>query len=128
MLRQAHEIGLGVGDFFTAILNGIHYLQKALIAGTNLEVLKKEADYQARLIARHSQGKESMPLGHLPSFIINLTCCICLLAMSQTYMKKFQDTINFLINKDNVQGEEGEDDEASGTDFAESVLYHKITR
>ena len=28
MLRQAHEIGLSIGDIPTAVLNGIHYIQK----------------------------------------------------------------------------------------------------
>lgn len=103
MLRQGHEIGLSVGEFSTAFMNGIHYIQKALIAGANLPMLKKEIEYQTRLIDLHSQ---SMP---------------------KSYIKRQADTIDAIINK-RESAQEEEDNEALYRDSRESVLFHTIVR
>ena len=55
MLKCGMELGLSLGDTQTALINGIHYIQKSLLSGMNLQALKKECDYQIRLIDAHSQ-------------------------------------------------------------------------
>jgi len=73
MLKQVFEIGLSTGDTQTALLNGIHYIQKSLVSGVNISVLKKECDYQMQLIGAHS------------------------LPMSKMYTSAWQETIALLI-------------------------------
>mmetsp|Transcript_14825 Transcript_14825/g.35681 ORF Transcript_14825/g.35681 Transcript_14825/m.35681 type:complete len:1443 (+) Transcript_14825:88-4416(+) len=104
MLRQAHEIGLSIGDIPTAVLNGIHYIQKALIAGQKLSVLKEDAAYQGRVIDRHS-----------------------LLKMSQSYLKNFQETVNALMTKEG-SASLGEETDFSHTDFGDAALFHVVFR
>lgn len=103
MLRQGYEIGLGVGDYSSAFWCGIHYIQKALVAGTKLSVLKKEVEYQTRLIEKHSQS------------------------MIKAYIKLFQYTINTLIGN-GESAQRNEEEEGIKTDFAECILFHEVVR
>ena len=65
MLKRGMEIGLSNGDTQTALLNGSSYIQKSLISGMNLLDLKKECDYQMRLIDSNSQPMSKMYMSRL---------------------------------------------------------------
>ena len=49
MHKRGFEIGISIGDIQTALFNYVHYIQKALISGSNLPALKKDCDYLIRL-------------------------------------------------------------------------------
>ena len=55
-IMTGFEIGLSTGDTQVSLINGIHFLQKSLLSGTELKTLKKECDYQLRLAEAHSQS------------------------------------------------------------------------
>ena len=72
MLKRGMEIGLSTGDIQMALLNGISYVQKSLISGMNLLDLKKECDYQMRLIDVNSQPMSKMYLSRLHQSIVRV--------------------------------------------------------
>lgn len=71
LLLLGFEIGLSTGETHTALICGIHFIQKSLLSGMNLSSLKKECDYQIRLIDAHSQ-----PMSKVCCYIIMLCVMI----------------------------------------------------
>ena len=64
-------------DTSLALLNGLHYVQKAFASGKNLSTLLGDIEYQLKLSDLHKQTR------------------------SKAYMSLFEQTINHLIDKDN---------------------------
>lgn len=99
MLRRGFEIGMSIGNISTALLNGIHYIQKALMGGVNLIDLRGEVEYQLRLIDKYS-----------PSH-------------SKAYISYFQQTISLLINKETSINQTVKDI-SSFEEFSEALAFH----
>lgn len=76
MLKQGFEIGLFVGIPIIAFANAVHYLQKSLLSGMDLVVLKRETDYILRLVEQYNMSIYTM------------------------YLTSFNETIVFLLDDD----------------------------
>ena len=104
MLKRGMEIGLSTGDIQMALLIGPNYVQKSLISGMNLPDLKKEWDYQMRLIDTNSQ----------PFF--------------KMYMSRLhQSIVKVIAQRDpTVDPDRPGEDVASVTEFSESQTFHNV--
>jgi len=102
MLKRGFEIGLSTGDVSSALFNGIHYIQKSLVSGANLSVLKKECDYQMRLVEAHS------------------------LPVAKMYMSPLQETIALLSAREGYSDLTRSDDVSKVTEFSESLTFHGV--
>ena len=102
MMKRGFEIGLSTGDTLTAFLNGAQYIQKSLIGGTPLPVLKTECDFQMRLIEAHSQPLMKM------------------------YLTVFQYTIAMLIAKEEPSSLQRSEDVSKVGEFSEGLIFHRV--
>ncbi|KAL7543377.1 hypothetical protein ACHAXR_013104 [Thalassiosira sp. AJA248-18] len=105
MLKRGFEIGLSTGDTQTAFNNGLHYIQKSLISGKNLPDLKKECDYQMRLIDPNSQP------------------------MTKMYMSCMQESLALLITKEgsiSYSNMLDEDDVPRVKEFSNVITFHRV--
>eukprot|EP00581_Thalassiosira_minuscula_P014826 CAMPEP_0183723104 /NCGR_PEP_ID=MMETSP0737-20130205/14816_1 /TAXON_ID=385413 /ORGANISM="Thalassiosira miniscula, Strain CCMP1093" /LENGTH=1533 /DNA_ID=CAMNT_0025953355 /DNA_START=8 /DNA_END=4609 /DNA_ORIENTATION=- len=102
MLKRGFEAALSTGDTQTALLNSLHYLQKCFVSGGNLSVLKKECDYQMRLVEAHS----------LPFF--------------KVYTSAWEQTISMIIAREGSSSLTSSDDTSRVEDLSEAKVFHGV--
>jgi len=103
MLKRGFVVGLSTGDKQIALMNGVQYVQKSLVSGTNLSILKKECDYQMRLIEELSSP------------------------MTKMYMAAFQETVSMLAAKEVPSNSKLSDEEVSKAEgFSEALIFHRV--
>lgn len=103
-LKRGFEIGLSIRDAAT-FHDGNQYIQKSLLSGVNLQLLKKESQYQLRLGKEHSQ------------------------TTAMLYCTQLNDTISTLINKNALVGSGSERENISTTpEYEDSVTFHNAMK
>jgi hypothetical protein len=103
-LKRGFEIGLSMRDAAT-FHNGNHYIQKSLLSGMNLHLLKNKSEYQLRLVTEQSQTTAMM------------------------YSTQLNNTISTLINKDALVGSGSERENISKTpEYEDSVTFHNAMK
>jgi len=101
MLKRGFEIALSTGDIQTALVNGVQYIQKSFLSGANLSVLKKECDYQMRLIETYFQSTTKM------------------------YVLALQETISMLITRE-VLSNSTLLDQSKELEFSQAIIFHNV--
>ncbi|KAL7537493.1 hypothetical protein ACHAXR_007855 [Thalassiosira sp. AJA248-18] len=104
MLKRGFEIGLSTGNTQTALMCGIHYIQKCLASGRNLSDLKKDCDYQMRLTESNSQP------------------------LAKMYISRLQESIASLIVKEGPASNSNRSDVARVQEFSISLDYYCVAQ